>query len=467
MNEHNPIALEINKIQAYWRKAVTGNDALRMVRLMILPEEARLYEGFLKLESSPHGQLEEVFVTHLTPFEDEDTFSAAIIKDWLTTYDNSTALLQELEAKDSALTWDPAPYRQLNASLPQDKQLLQLLQSFRAALPEQPRTLVLALLPWQVSDTRSFTSWLTRLLKLGIPAGVRIAVVDHVGKDYLLINDRPFPGQVISFHVPLQLADAIQRLATAGNPNDPEIAYRKCLFEMGNAAKDKDIKRLHYWGERMLEATQRSGYKGLFATAHLSYAGMLFNFKRDPKLPQLLEKATRIAKQGLQTGDQACLSLLIQAYGYQGAYAQIRRNYGPAIEWFLQQAALAEQHQFLAQAVTSWYQAVELSRRKDSSRYHTLLEKAYKCGIPMTDDEISSSVYSFLAADYYDYAYTNKQPALVSEIDERMSRIFGKNWKEEVDKLKKSKVKSLMQPQLSEEEEEDAEETADTPAQKR
>lgn len=466
MNEHNPIALEINKIQAHWRKAVSGNDSLRLVRFMILPEEARLYEGFFKLESSPHGQLDEVFVTHLTPFEDEDTFSAAIIKDWLTTYDNSAELLQEMETKNSALLWDPAPFRQLSASLPQDKQLLQLLASFREALPHQPKTLVLALLPWQVSDTRRFAGWLTRLLKLGIPAGVRITVVDHVGKDYLLINDRPFPGQIISFHVPLQLANAIQRLATAGNPNDPEIAYRKCLFEMGNAARDKDIKRLHYWGERMLEATQRSGNKGLFATAHLSYAGMLFNFKRDPQLPLLLEKATRIAKQGIQMGDNACLSLLIQAYGYQGAYAQIRRNYSTAIEWFLQQAALAEQHQFLSQAATSWYQAVELARRKDSSRYHTLLEQAYKSGLPMTDDEISSSVYSFLAADYHDYAYTNKQSTLVHEIDERMSRVFGKEWKAEVDKLKKSKIKSLMQPQLSEEEEE-AEEAAGSPAAKR
>ncbi|WP_212002892.1 hypothetical protein [Chitinophaga sp. HK235] len=456
MNEHNPIALEINKIQSHWRKAVTGKETLRLVRLMIQPEEARLYEGFFKLESSPHGQLDEVFVTHLTSFDDEDTFSAAIIKDWLETYDNSTELLQSMQEKGSTLQWDATPYRQLSSYQPQDKLLLQLLQSFREALPHQPRELVLALLPRQVSDTRSFTSWLTRLLKTGIPAGIKLTVVDHVGKDYLQINDRPFPGQILSMHIPLQLADAIQKLATAGNPNDPEISFRKCLFEMGNAAKDKDLQRMHYWGQRMLDTTQRSGNKGLFATAHLSYAGMLFNFKRDPLLPQLLEKGARIAKQGLQQGDAACLSLLIQAYGYQGAYAQIRRNYSTAIDWYQQQAVLAEQHQFLPQAVMAWYLAVDISRRKDSSRYYPLLEKAYQSGIPMTDDEVTSSVYSFIAADYYNYAYTNKLTSIVQEINERMIRIFGKDWKEEVDKLKKSKVQALMQPQILEEEEEEA-----------
>ncbi|NSL87955.1 hypothetical protein ECE50_013995 [Chitinophaga sp. Mgbs1] len=457
MNEHNPIAQEINKIQQHWQKATAGRQDLRLVRLIIKPEEARLYEGFCKLESSPHGQLREVFVTHLTSFDNEDTFSTAIIKDWLQTYDESAPLLQQMEAQGTPLTWDPAPYRHV-AMLPpqqaQDALLLQMLSSFRAALPEQPRELVLALLPRQVSDTRSFCNWLTQLLKRGIPAGIKILVLDHVGKDYLAINDRPFPGQLLSMHIPLELEKAVQRLATSGNPNDPEIQYRKCLFEMGAALQAKDLRLLHYWGERMLECTQRSGNKGLFATAHITYAGMLFNFKRDPKILQLLEKGARIAKQGMQQHDPACLPLVIQFYGYQGAYAQIRRNFTEAIDWFIKQATTAQEHQFLPQAVTAWYSAVELTRRKDSSRYYDLLAQAYQAGVNMNDDEISSSVYCYLCSDYYDYAYTNKMQTIVQEIDEKMSRLFGRDWREELARMKKNKTRMLLQPQIMEEEEE-------------
>lgn len=456
MNEHNPIAQEVNKIQQYWRKAVAGREDLRLVRMVIKPEEARLYEGFFKLESSAHGQLDEVFITHLTPFGGEDTFSAAIIKDWLETYDASTELLQEMETKGASLQWDATPYRNAAAYQRQDVLLLQMLQSFREALPYQPRELVLVLVPRQVSDTKGLAAWLTGLLKKGIPAGIKLLVTDHVNKDYLLINDRPFPGQILSMHVPLELDKAVQRLATSGNPNDPEVNFRKCLFEMGNALKDKDIKRLHYWGQRMLDVTQKSGNKGLFATAHIAYAGMLFNFKRDPQLPLLLEKGGRIAKQGMQQGDPACLPLVIQFYGYQGAYAQIRRNFTEAIDWFLKQASFSEEHKFLPQAATAWYQAVELSRRKDSGRYHTLLELAYRAGLPMTDDEITSSVYCVLVGDYHDYVYANKLSGIVNEIEERMSRIFGKGWKEEIAQMKKSKIRSLMQPHTI-----IAEETAD------
>ncbi|PSL46638.1 hypothetical protein CLV51_103619 [Chitinophaga niastensis] len=451
MNEHNPIAQEINKIQAHWRKAMDAHPDLHLVRLMIKPEEARVYEGFCKLESTSYGQLEEVFVTHLTSFENEDTFSAAIIKDWLETYDSSTTLLQEMEQRGAPLLWDATPFRQsltYDPNIPQDALLLQLLQSFRAALPHPPRQLVLALLPRQVSDTRSFAAWLTTLLRKGIPAGVKLLVLDHVGKDHLLINDRPFPGQLLSIHVPLQLENAIQKLATAGNPNDPEIQFRKCLFEMGAALQDKDLKRLHYWGQRMLDCTQQSGNKGLFATAHISYAGMLFNFKREPQIPLLLEKGSRIAKQGMLQGDPACLPLVIQFYGYQGAYAQLRKRFTEAIDWYIQQATLAQQHKFLPQAMNAWYQAAELCRRKDSSRYYTVLEQAWESGKQMTDDEITASVYSYLVRDYHDYAYTNKLSNVVQQIEETMGRIFGKNWKEEIDRMKKANTRMIMQPQI-------------------
>ncbi|GAA0543224.1 hypothetical protein [Chitinophaga japonensis] len=454
MNEHNPIALELNKIQQAWLKEVAPQSQLRMVRMVIKPEEARVYEGFCKLESSAHGQLEEVFVTHLTSFEDEDTFSAAIMKDWLEAYDNSAALMQELQNKNAALTWDPQAYRQALAAQngqPLDDVLLRMLDSFRQSLPQENKQLVLALLPRLVSDLRGMKRWLTTLLKKGIPDGVKLLVFDHAGNEQLAIHERQFPGQLHAMHVPLALYDAIQKLAKSGNPNDPEIAMRKCLFEMGKALQDKDVKRLHEWGQKALDYTQRSGNKGLFATTHIMYAGMLFYFKKDPQLPQLLDRGMRIAKQGQQQGDAACPPLLIQFYGYQGAYAQLRKRFDDAIEWFIKQAKLAQEHHFNQQAMNGWYQAAELCRRKNTGRYYMVLEEAYLAGQDMQDEEISTSVYIYLLRDYYDYVHSKKIQDTIQRIDEKMGRLFGDNWKEEVDLIRKTRAPLMMPPQTMEE----------------
>lgn len=438
MNEHNPIAQLVNKIQQAWLEKASNKPAIKFVRMIIKPEEARVYEGFCKLESTQHGQLPEVFVTQLTDFSDDDTFSGALIKDWLQTYDTS----HEVVAK-AGVQWDPAPYRSAVLQK-QDDNLLAMLASFRAALPHAGQELVLALLPRQVSNTQHLKNWVSNLLKKGIPEGVKIMLIDHVGNEHFALPEKQFPGMLCHLHVPIDLQAAIHKLSAQGDPNDPEIMLRKCVFEMGAAMKDKDLKRLHRWGQQALDCTQRSGNKGLFATAHIMYAGILFHFKREPQLPQLLERGLRIAKQGMQMNDPACLPLVMQFIGYQAAYAQIRRRFSEAITLFIQQAEFAEANNMQTPSLNAWYQAAELCRRKDSGRYYDVLEKGYKAGLGLSDDEISASIYIYIVRDYYDYAFAKKQTDTIQEMDTRMERLFGPDWKTEVDKIRKNRAPMML-----------------------
>ena len=426
MNEHNPIAQLVQHIQRTWLEKTANKPDLRLVRMVIKPEESRVYEGFCKLESSAHGSLPEVFVTHLTNFEDEDTFSAALVKDWLENFNNSKDIPSDFK-------WDPTPFKDSD-------DLLALLGSFRRALPQADKQLVLALIPRQVSSTRDMKNWLITQLKKGIPAGVKLLVLDHVNNEMFAMHDRQFPDMLCTIFIPMDLHGAIRKLGGSGDPNNPEIMMRKCVFEMGEALKDKDIKRMHRWGQAALDCTQKSGNKGLFATAHIMYAGMLFHFKRDPRIPELLERGQRIAKQGVQQKDMACLPLLVQFYGYQGAYAQIRRRFTEAINWFIKQAEMAQENGFAQQALNAWYQAAELCRRKDAGRYYDILEKGYLTGLPLSDEEVSASIYVYLLRDYYDYAHTQKLKDILQSIDERMGRLFGEDWKADVDTIRKNRM---------------------------
>lgn len=426
MNEHNPIAQLVQNIQRAWLDKTAGKPDLRFVRMVIRPEESRVYEGFCKLESTAHGSLPEVFVTHLTDFEDEDTFSAALVKDWLETFNNSKDIPADFK-------WDPAPFKGSN-------DLPAMLASFRQALPQADKQLVLALIPRQVSSTRDMKNWLITQLKKGIPAGVKLLVLDHLNNEMFAMHDRQFPDMLCTIFVPMDLHGAIRKLGGSGDPNNPEIMMRKCVFEMGEALKDKDLKRLHRWGQAALDCMQRSGNKGLFATAHIMYAGLLFHFKKDPRIPELLERGQRIAKQGVQQKDPACLPLLVQFYGYQGAYAQIRRRFTEAINWFIQQAEIAQENDFALQALNAWYQAAELCRRKEAGRYYEILEKGYRCGLPLSDEAVSASIYIYLLRDYYDYAHSNRLTEILQAIDKRMGRLFGQDWKADVDNIRKNRM---------------------------
>ena len=82
-----------------------------------------------------------------------------------------------------------------------------------------------------------------------------------------------------------------------------------------------------------------------------------------------------------------------------------------------------------------------------------VLEEAYLAGLSLQDEEISTSVYIYLLRDYYDYVHNKKIQDTIQKIDEKMGRLFGDNWKEEVDRIRKTRAPLMMPPQTMDMEE--------------
>lgn len=457
MNDHNPIARELDKIYAHWLQTVPARTHISLIRFLIRPEEARIYEGFLKLESSAHGRLPEIFVTQLSSFAHGETFSAQLMKDWLTAFDNDHKTRQALQEAGLSLPWDPEPWREQLRTRPHDNHdvtLLQMLASFKAALPGNDPQLVFALLPREVNSTSGLGEWCTTLLRKGMPAGVRLLLIDHLENSHFDEPFARFPDRTLTLAVPLQFREAIRRIATQGSPNDPEVELRRCMFEMGKALQTKNQKQLHHWGQKALECTQRSGHISLFATAHLVYAGMLFHFKDEERIGQLLHTALRLSQKGTEHGDKACIPLLIQSHGYLGAWAQQRKRTDEALDHYVRQAGVAMEHRIPQQAITSYHLASELSRRKDRDRHKEILALAYTAGMSLTDEEIRTSVFIYLLRSYYDVALERGLTDVCRAADERMTPVFGPQWKEEADRMKKERmpqIKSLSPVPVDEE----------------
>ncbi len=186
--------------------------------------------------------------------------------------------------------------------------------------------LVVALLPHAIHDMDGYRQWLIGLLKKGIPPSVSFMIVDHIGAYYFDGVMKKYPDNTKSLSVELDLDGAISKIAKSGNSNAPVAKLNECILEMGKAVQQNNVARVDEWGEKALFITQRSGLKSLFATAHIVYAGMLFNFKQFEKIDGLLTKGLRLATQGLNKEGDACRPLLIQFHGYIAASSQLQKN---------------------------------------------------------------------------------------------------------------------------------------------
>lgn len=433
--EHNPIAVLVSKIQRKWNEEVHPVPDLKLIRWIIRPEQARLYEGFLKLESSPHGSVPEVFVVMLTPFAEKKSFGKTIIAHWLEQYKEE----KEKREKDAAdaFSWN---YSDIEKQLEQkdrnrDELLLEMLHSFQQSLPDKKK-LVLALMPKTVSDVGAFSDWLNDLLKLGIPENIRLSVFDYEEERFFDDLFKRFKSSTKSLSVPIDMQAALDKLSKMGDPNSEEVQFRTCLQEMGNAVAANSLERLEKWGAKALEIAQRSGKKGFYATAHLIYAGMRFSFKTYEEILYLLEGGLRLAQLAVNEGDETSKITIIQLYAYKAACKQQSGQELEAADLFVRQGELAIQYGFGIQALTPWWQAYNLYQKKDEKAYIALLDKAYQHSTLFTPEELLHSCIGYIAFDYYEYLNNLKQLEKCKEIDAFMKNIEGENWKEKVEKYK-------------------------------
>lgn len=435
--EHNPIAVLVSKIQRAWNETVHPFNDYKLVRFIIRSEQARLYEGFLKLESSRHGSIPEAFVVLLTPFKNKESFSKNLIAHWLEQYKADKKKAEEGDSTNDVFSWDFSVIEnQLqNENTSYDELLFEMLHSFQHSLGTNAK-LVLALMPTTVASIDSFRNWLHDRLTQGIPEQVRLSIFDYEDQRYLDNLFGRFKESTKSLAVAIDLQGAIGKLAKMGDPNSAEVQFRTCIQEMGEATAANDNTRLEKWGTKALEIGQRSGNKSFFASAHIIYAGMLFNFKKYEEINHLLEKGLKLATVGLQEGDESCKVLVIQFHAYQGACKQHEGKELEAANSFVKQGELAIQYGFGVQALTAWWQAYTIYRKKEEKLYSTLLEQTYVHGLTLPIEELQYSCMGYIAFDYDAYQRNLKQVEKCKEIDAFMINVDGENWKEQAEKFK-------------------------------
>lgn len=442
-SEHNPIAALINQIQQKWNdEASPFTDELKLFRWLIKPDEMRLFEGFLKLESSEHGSIPEILVAMLTPFNDTTSYSSDLIHDWIKNFQEDEKTKDKLKSKNIATDWDHSAFSKSGSALNPAQQFVNMLFSFHQKMIGGEKKLVVALFPRSISQTEEFCFWLTALLQYKIPKEIAFLIFDFIGDDYFENVCDKYPDLTKSLHVNLDLDGAVSKIVKSGNPNTVEYKLRECILEMGNAVQHNDLDKLNKWGQRALEVTQKSGVKSAFSSAHIIYAGMLFNFKKFNEIDTLLHKGLNIAKKGLELNDEACKPLLIQYYGYMAASLQLQNKLKEAIIAYAKQGDVAVEHKLSMMALMPYQQAYTLAKKHLPEQFPLLLQKAFETGTQLSKEEQQSSNLQGIAYDYMQLLEEGNQIKEATDVNTEMNKIFGIEWKESGETMSAFNLKS-------------------------
>jgi hypothetical protein len=430
-NRNNPVARTIKEIQQRWIETAQSNPGYKLIRFVIRPEDAVLINGFYKLESSKYGALPEFFVVLLTPFTGRFNYSRQLLSDWISMWENDPTV------KETDAQWDTAAWKAgLEEGLTEweeENLLIEAIVDFAGRFCEENQPLVLGLVPRSVSNFSDMNDWIISVSD-ELPSNIKLSFIDHEGKDYLKPSFKFFKDKALSILcTDMSVHSLARQMATAGNPNDPEIGFRKCLFEMADGLNSRNRAYINEWGNKALSIALRTGKKDFIATAYLVFAGFLLQLKEEES-DRLLDQGIKIAGQAWQANkEKACGPVLIQLYGFKAAYYRIKGKKREACLWLQKQARLAVNLELFIYAVNRYRAVAQMARQAgETDIYSDSLKDGYQASETLADEELRVSETAILAWYYAKELREDKQEEQAEAILSRMQRILGSGWEEKI-----------------------------------
>lgn len=445
MNEHNPIAHLVHKIQQTWINEVSSSEDLALVRWMILPEEARLYEGFVHLESTPHGAIPEVFIVLMCPFVSKGSFTHDLIQAWVEMAEKDEKTQKALNALGKPFVWDTAPFK-VEETLKEEEAnalFIEQISSFRKARGMEDNMMNIVLMPYQISAINEYAKWLEELYSGDFPAHLRMCIFDLKDESYFdPLLEKLDLKYVKTLNPDLDYQGAVQQVMQSGNPSQPGVKLQRYLYQMSQATAAKNSDKLNQLGTSCLKEMRKAREKVLLATTYIAYAGMLFHFKAHQQIQDLLKQGLGITQSGAKEGDATCHALLVQYHNFLGSSQHLDKQYKAAINSYQKGAEAAIGAGQNMQAVNSFTLAADLAKKHQPAIFSDLLEKAFSLKEELNPDEIKLSGFLRLALTYCDWHKYKGEPQKAVEANQKMISLFGSSWRQ----LAEEQVPDQVQP---------------------
>lgn len=425
-NEHNPIAIRINSIQDLWIENREKHPDSKIYCLVCEPSDYQLLEGFIRLEASPHGRSSDIIVGFKTEYESKESFYRFLINEWLRSFGSDLGKNPSWNWSDfTSLKAEAESVNIRNANELRDF-YIRLVTSFKKFVGEA-NPLGITLFISRISSVEAMNEAIKEIAER-LPEGVALILTDYKKRDVYSPVLSEMKGKTCVIDIPNQnMAGAYKEIATQGNPQDPKVRYRRCLFDLGEAASKGNKDEAKRFGHELIKLSREIGGTAFMASSYLVFGGFMIRFHKEADFcHDLFDKGIALV-QPKYHDEQDCAQILIQLYNYKGTVRSYNKDITGAVKEFMQSVRIAKELDLKTEAVNEYNYALLLALRKDKLTYDPILSEAFEYGYSLSDEELKVVNLSFIASTYISKTY-RLEATEREEITKRMSDLYGEDW---------------------------------------
>lgn len=425
-NEHNPIAIRINYIQDLWIENREKHPDSKIYCLVCEPSDYQLLEGFIRLEASQYGRTSDIIVGFKTEYNSKESFYKFLIDEWLRSFG------ADLE-KNPSWGWSDFVSFQTEAASINSKSVaelrelyIRLVSSFKKFVGDD-NLLGITLFISRIEDVELMNETIKEIAER-LPEGIALILTDYKSRKVYHPLLSEMKGKICLIDIPNQnMAGAYKEIATQGNSQDPNVKYRKCLFELGEAASKGDKDEAKRLGHDLLKLSREIGGTAFMASSYLIFGGFMIKFHREEKFcHELFDKGIALVLPKYHD-EQDCAQILLQLYNYKGTVYSYNKDVTEAIKEFMKSVKIAKELDLKTEVINEYNYALLLALRKERLTYEPILNEAFEYGYSLSDEDLRIVNLSFIASTYINKTY-RLDASEREEIIQRMSDLYGDDW---------------------------------------
>lgn len=321
--KHNPITVRIEQLRSCYDEFLVRED-VRLFRWLVEPDEVDMIQAFVQVENAEEAQTDDLFLEFRTPFTRADSFGeglAAELEEAWAYYREALFPKQQHMMLASVNGADDAAH---------PRYLLSRLETFSRKFPHFEGLVVAFLAPDDIASPKKLEQWLVQALESGIPANLRLMIVDLVNSPDFEQLAAAFPQTVHTIRPNLDMPEAMRQMAGSGDPKNPGVQYRKLFMELSQHAAKGNLEEMNRVGESAVSIALREGWPQMEVLAYFAMASGYLRKKRTEQALGVFDKAKQTAQNAWNAGDPLGANLLIQALIGKGTVLFEKKEYETA-----------------------------------------------------------------------------------------------------------------------------------------
>ncbi len=281
-----------------------------------------MIKAFVELAHRSDSDLPDLFFPFDSSFSKTEKYSDDLVDELYHRLQN------EKENSDIDLRWQPTP------ATSDKTPTLHFINNFSSFT----RTLAMEVLSVAYLNPPAWSAgmehWLLNAVASGIPDHIRFMVLDLADSPMLSRLADLYPDVVETIQPDLDMMTAVIQMASAGDPANPGVKFRKAFVALSQAATKKDVPRFEQLAIEPIGIAREQGWKHLEVAVFALKGSTLLSVQKYKEALATYEDARRISQSAADQGDPIGQILALQMMLCKGSTGIAMNDFKLAAEQF-------------------------------------------------------------------------------------------------------------------------------------